>query len=117
MDEDNIYSSLDEIIRIRAVQDFTPSAAVSFIFGLKELIREELVDDTVGATYTSPLQEVQNHPELFELDSRIDKIALLAFNKYMECREKVHEIRANELKKRSRGIWERKNKKQGVGQD
>jgi hypothetical protein len=37
---------------------------------------------------------------LASLDSKIDRVALLAFEKYMTCREKLHEIRNNEMKKR-----------------
>jgi hypothetical protein len=31
------------------------------------------------------------------LDSRIDKIALMAFDFYMDCRERLHQIRVNEV--------------------
>src|SRR3989338_4218249 len=41
-DSDTISDFLDNIIRVRAVQDFTPSQAVAFIFQLKKVIREEL---------------------------------------------------------------------------
>ena len=38
--------------------------------------------------------------ELASLESKIDRVALLAFEKYMNCREKLHEIRIGEIKKR-----------------
>jgi len=41
MDHGAIKSSLDPIIRIRAVQDFSPSQATAFIFFLKKIIRDQ----------------------------------------------------------------------------
>ena len=43
-DKDKVLNFLDEIIRIRALQDFSPSQALAFIFLLKHVIREELAD-------------------------------------------------------------------------
>lgn len=88
-DYEKISSSLDNIIRIRAVQDFKPSQAVSFVLQLKDVIREELEDK-------SPLNGLSG--ELRTLENRIDKIALLAFDIYSQCRQKVYEIRVHEVK-------------------
>ena len=77
--------ALEEIVRIRAVQDFTASQAVDFIFFLKSIVRGEV----------NP-----GEADLAVLDSRIDRIALLAFDLYMQCREKLHEIKVNEAKRR-----------------
>jgi hypothetical protein len=89
MNEDRLLRALDGIIRIRSVQDFTVSETVSFIFGLKPLIQEVAETD---------LPEGGTRGELIDLDSRIDRVALLAFEKYMTCREKLHEIGINEIK-------------------
>ncbi len=42
MDPDAVKEALDPIIRIRAVQDMSPSMAVAFVFGLKTAARDEL---------------------------------------------------------------------------
>ncbi|MDI6814817.1 MAG: RsbRD N-terminal domain-containing protein, partial [Dehalococcoidales bacterium] len=42
MDFGKLSASLDNIIRIRSVQDFSPSQAIAFIFLLKKAIRDEL---------------------------------------------------------------------------
>ena len=42
MDAGRLAPLLDGIVRIRAVQDFSPSQAVAFVFLLKQVIREEL---------------------------------------------------------------------------
>jgi hypothetical protein len=80
---------LDNIIRIRAVQDFSPSQAVSFIFTLKKVVRDAVVQDK-----THPIE----NDELVLLDGQIDAFALASFNIYMQCREKLYDIKANELK-------------------
>ncbi len=89
MDSDKLSVSLDNIIRIRSVQDFSPSQAIAFIFVLKKAIREELA---------SEIRENQLFEELLRFESRIDELALLALDIYMKCREKVYEIRVNEVK-------------------
>ncbi len=47
VDPEELSSALDRVIRVRAVQEFAPSAAVSFVFDLKGLLRE-VVGDTLG---------------------------------------------------------------------
>jgi len=89
MNSDKLAACLDNIIRIRAVQDFSPSQTVAFIFLLKKAIREEL---------TSEIKENRVFEELLEFEARIDKLVLLAFDIYMKCREKVFEIRVSEAK-------------------
>ena len=89
IDSDRATSILDRIIRIRAIQDFSPSQAVGFILRLKEVIREKLETE---------IQENRLSDELILFESRIDDLILLAFEVYMRCREKLYEIRANETK-------------------
>jgi hypothetical protein len=89
----NVY--LDEVIRIRAIQEFSPSQALAFIFLLKNVIREELAQE---------LKEEHLEGEMLELESRIDGLALLGFDVYTKRREMLHEIRVNEVKKRISGL-------------
>jgi len=88
-DSDKIASCLDSIIRVRAVQDFKPSQAVSFVLQLKNVIREAIEGE-------APLNGLSG--ELQTLENRIDQIALLAFDTYSQCRQKIYEIRVNEVK-------------------
>jgi hypothetical protein len=97
-DSDTVAPILDQIIRIRAVQDFSPSQAVSFVFGLKKSIRGELADE---------LRTGSIEADLLKLESHIDTVALLAFDVYMSCREKIYEIKANEAKNRTFMLLER----------
>lgn len=88
-DSDKIASCLDSIIRVRAVQDFKPSQAVSFVLQLKDVIRKVLQGE-------APLNGLSG--ELQTLENRIDEIALLAFDIYSQCRQKIYEIRVHEVK-------------------
>ncbi|MBW1720542.1 MAG: RsbRD N-terminal domain-containing protein [Deltaproteobacteria bacterium] len=90
-EEDRITPILDRIIRIRAVQDFTPSQAVAFVYLLKKIIRTHLEKD---------IREYRLYDELAEIEARIDRLALLAFDVYMKCREKLYELRANQASQR-----------------
>jgi hypothetical protein len=84
MDRGRITPALDGIIRIRAVQDFTAGQSVSFVFMLREVVREHLGD----------------HEEFLAIaEQRIDELAVLAFDLFMACREQIYELKANELKR------------------
>jgi len=39
-----------------------------------------------------------NEHELKEIELRIDSLALLAFDLFMACREKIYELKANEAR-------------------
>jgi hypothetical protein len=73
---------LDQVIRMRAVQDFTASEAVGFIFSLKEVMRRT---EPPGLTP--------------EIERRIDQLALTAFDLFVECRDKMNEIRVEEARR------------------
>jgi hypothetical protein len=81
--------SLDSILKIRSVQDFSPSKAVGFVFLLKRAIGETLK----SAICKEPILD-----EWLKLQSRIDELALQAFDIYMGCREKICEIRINQAR-------------------
>lgn len=89
---------LDRIIRIRAIQDFSPSQALSFVFLLKRAIKEEIQKEIL---------EDRLSEDLWTMGSRIDDLALFAFDIYMNCREKLYEIKANEAKNQVSGLLKR----------
>ncbi|MBW1887166.1 MAG: RsbRD N-terminal domain-containing protein [Deltaproteobacteria bacterium] len=89
IDPARISPILDRIIRIRAVQDFSPSQAIFFVFQLKGVIQKEL---------NKEIRKERLSDELAEFESRIDDMALIAFDVYMRCREKIYEISANQTK-------------------
>jgi hypothetical protein len=100
-DADAITKSLDEIIRIRAIQDFTPSHALAFVVDLKKIVREEIK----GETRASQLID-----ELPEFERWVDGLLLLSFDIYMKCREKIYELKSNELRNMTFKLVERANR-------
>lgn len=88
-DPRDLCGHLEEIIKIRAIQEFTPAEAVSFVFLLKDVIRKEL---------GSGLQEPGILNELVTFEARIDQMALFAFDIFVKWREKVYSIRLREIR-------------------
>lgn len=84
---------LNDIIKIRAVQDFLPSKAACFIFSLKDIIKEEVQQN---------ISDINSFNEFCSVLSEIDRVALIAFDLYSEAREKVYQLRMNELKNKIR---------------
>ena len=99
-DSEKICTYLDNVIRIRAVQEFTASQALVFIFHLKKVIREELKDE---------ISKKGLSDELLALESSIDEVALLSFDIFMKCREQVYELKANEVKRMTFSLLKRAN--------
>lgn len=97
---DSVSSSLDKIIRVRAVQDFKPSHAIGFVLELKNVVREGLKDK-------EPLNGQTD--DLRNFEDRIDQLALLAFDIYSQCRQKIYEIRVNEVKNQVGSLLKRAN--------
>ena len=87
---DELEHELDPVIRIRAVQSFSASQAVSFVFALKD-IGEKILDKSL----------------LREFDKLVDKIALAAFDKFMKCKEEIFHLKATESKRRVHRAFER----------
>jgi hypothetical protein len=104
MERDQVLACLDEVIRIRALQNFSPSQALAFIFLLKDVIRQELAGEILKENLAA---------EILDLESRIDGLALLGFDVYTKRREKIYEIKADEAKRRISGLM----RKAGLSED
>lgn len=102
MDTERLSQALDGMVRIRAVQDFTPSQAVKFVFELKAVIRRVVHDAPEG---------LDNPYLLGDIEMRVDRVALLAFDKYTECREQLHKVRTDEIKSQTMKLLDRMNAK------
>jgi hypothetical protein len=96
--EPEVRSSLDRIIRIRAVQDFSPSAAVGFVFELKPILHRVAETAEVASPDLGPL-----------IDRSVDRLILMAFDVYTTCREQVAEIRIRSIRDLSAKQIERLN--------
>jgi len=87
-----IAEALDGLVRIRAVQDFTPAQAVAFVFQLKQALREALPEGG-GAPV--------------ELELRVDRLALAAFDHYARCREQIFDVKIREIRNRTAKLFAR----------
>ncbi len=101
--QEEIGPHLDSIIRIRTIQDFSPAQSLAFIFLLKDVVRKELGDaDRSGEVVA----------DLLRFESRVDSLALLAFDMYAKCCEQVHTLRADEVKRQAAKLLERAERKE-----
>ena len=94
--------ALREIVKIRAVQRFTASEALGFVFLLKEAVRAVLGDADRDGRFAA---------ELAAMDAGVDRVALAAFDIFVECREQVYELRVNEAKRRVSWVVDKLNQR------
>jgi len=101
VDPEVITTSLDNILRIRSIQGFSPSQAVSFILLLKSVVREVLDGE---------LQNREQFVDLQQFELSIDQLAMQGFDVYSKCRESLFEVRLNELRRRASTIVAKLNR-------
>jgi hypothetical protein len=82
MDVARIGAAAEEIVRLRAVQDFSATEAVSFVFLLRQIVREHNAE-----------------AQFANVEHRIDQLALLTFDRYVKCREDLALVRIKEAKR------------------
>jgi hypothetical protein len=81
--EGDVVGSLEGLVKIKAVQDFSASQAVRFIFLLKQILRKHAGDQ---------------FELLLDMEDKVDKLALVCFDLYMRSREKVYDLKSAELR-------------------
>ena len=101
MNREELRSHLDEIIRIRAVQQLTPAEALTFVFSLRSIVR-----DVVPEAESEP----RYRGDLAEMDRKIDEVALIAFEIYAARREEVSELRIKEVKRQVSWVMGKMNR-------
>ncbi|MBF0302735.1 MAG: RsbRD N-terminal domain-containing protein [Desulfamplus sp.] len=97
-----IENALDPIIRIRAVQNFSASQAVAFVFELKTIVKS-VVQELHDPNDPLDLEEFG----YITFDHTVDLVALAAFNRFMKCRENIFLLKATEAKRRIHSAFER----------
>lgn len=89
MDPAAVNEALDPVIRLRAVQEFTPSQSISFIFTIKHLLKKALEKH----------REDKNTGRFIEdVEANTDELILIALDIYGKCREKIYLLRINQAK-------------------
>jgi hypothetical protein len=97
-DDEAVAASLDRIVRVRAVQEFGPSAAVGFVLHLKPILHR-LAESEAKASKVDAV----------DIDRAVDRVLLMAFDIYTTCREQIFEIRVKSIRDLSAKHIERLN--------
>jgi hypothetical protein len=84
MNAERLSASLSAILKIRSVQDFPPSGAAGIALLLKRAVQEVLDPE---------IQKESGYEEWSRFHAKVDAFALQAFDVYMDCREKICEIK------------------------
>jgi hypothetical protein len=88
--DDDVSRILDRFVKIRSVQDFSPSQALGYILYLKQAVRENLAED---------IRTNELYTELLDFETRVDRLLLSAFDVYSQSRDQLHAIRADEMRR------------------
>lgn len=100
-DRDELGGSLQHLVRIRAVQQFSPAQAVGFVFQLKDVVRGEL-----GGSLSSEAL----FGELLAFESRIDDVTMVCMELYTEAREQLYRSQLKSVHRQSYKLVERMNR-------
>jgi hypothetical protein len=98
VDPERAAPPLNDIVRFRAIQNFSPSQAVAFVFILKKVIREALPEE---------IRKPEIQDDLLNVETRVDQLALQAFDQFMGCREKLYDLKTNELRRQTYRLLQR----------
>ncbi len=93
-DENAAKKALAPVVKLRAVQDFTPAGALGFIYELKTIMR---------SGNENPRREIN------DIFSRIDTLMLIAFDLYMERKQAIYALRANQARNNVRQLLIKKD--------
>jgi hypothetical protein len=78
-----------ETLRLRAVQQMLPSAALLFVNNLKYILREKI--------YHDPIDKINLKQS--ELEDKLDKVLMESFDLYMKFRESIFNLKIEEHKR------------------
>lgn len=107
-DQETIAHAVEEIVRVRAIQDFPPEHAVGIFFAMKSILRDTVMQSGQAAHLLSALLAVE---------SRIDATVLLAFGAYARNRETLHLLKVQEFKRQQSQILRLAEKKAAKNAD
>lgn len=105
---DKAMFALDELVRVRAVQNFSPSGAAGFIIIFKKVLRETLWPE---------IKRREAWVDLLAVESFLDGLVLTCLDLYCACREKLNEIRVRELEKNQHLLLKHARLIVGVGEE
>jgi hypothetical protein len=86
-DPGTLRSCLEKIIRIRAVQDFTPAQAVAFMTELKNIIRSQIMSNAIKHGLLD---------EMNALETTIDSLGCTAAELHTKMKRQIRELAIKE---------------------
>ncbi len=81
--------AVEPLLLLRAVQEFSPSQAVAPLNAVKHITREVLEKDKETKEFVN---------QLYDFEFAVDLAMLAAFDLYMICRERLYQVRIDEIK-------------------
>ncbi len=89
--DEELDPHLDRIVKVTCIQDVAPSRSIAFVFELRRVLRQVLAD---GGGDRNVLEW------LLHFEDRIDRVALRAFESHARQRQKISDIRVEEIKRK-----------------
>ncbi|MBS3808674.1 MAG: RsbRD N-terminal domain-containing protein [Desulfobacterales bacterium] len=83
------YTALEPVIRVRAIQEFSPSAALGFITEIKDIIDRDTAEAGAGQA---------SRQDLGLIAANADRALLTAFDIYVDCKKHVYNLRARQAR-------------------
>jgi hypothetical protein len=90
-ESERLWVHVDRIVRIRAIQNFTPSESIGFFYETKDLLRK-----VVGGQAS----KAEMAAELAAVETWLDRLLFLAFDVYASCREDLFKVRLQDEQQR-----------------
>ncbi len=84
-----LRDALERFVKLRSVQDFTPSRGLGVLFTFKHFFRDAFFEECAAKGAIK---------EYLECESRIDTLTLMAFDMYIASREVLAESRIAEIR-------------------
>ncbi len=88
-DPKEFITPLEQIISIRSVQEFTPAQAVAPLNAVKHIVRE---------VFEADKERKQLVGDLYDFEFSVDLAVFAAFDIYMKYRERLYQVRINEIR-------------------
>lgn len=89
VEPEQVKASLERFVKLRAAQKFAPSQNMAVFYLLKPILRSLALEE---------MREKGQLAAYLEVESRLDTLALLAFDIFSEARERIAEARIKEIK-------------------
>ncbi len=88
VDDEKMLPYLEQLLKMRAVQDHSASAAVAFIFDIKRLLRDRCRSEKYALA----------DDDWWTFTCQVDELAMKTFELYSASRERLYLVRLQELK-------------------